>query len=279
MHTADLHTLFPAPPLVITGAGISTASGIPDYRDAAGQWKRKPPVQFQAFVGSEATRQRYWARSLVGWQRFMTARPNAAHRLLAQLEAEGRIGGLITQNVDALHQRAGSGDVIDLHGRLDRVVCLSCGAARQRDEFQAQLQDDNPDYAALRAPTAPDGDADLNTVDFSSFRVPDCVCCGGIYKPDVVFFGENVPAERARQALQWAEQAPAMLVVGSSLMVWSSYRLVRAAAERGVPVYAFNQGRTRADDLLTGRITGDCAQLLGDWRDALKTANHSKRQQ
>lgn len=264
-----LQNLFPEPPLVITGAGISTASGIPDYRDAQGQWKRKPPVQYQAFVGSAAVRRRYWARSLVGWRRFAAAEPNPAHCRLAELERDGWLAGLITQNVDALHQRAGSQTVIDLHGRLDRVICLGCGMSVERDAFQALLVEANPDFADLNAASAPDGDAELEGVAFAEFRVPDCPDCGGIYKPDVVFFGENVPAERARLALSWARQAPAVLVVGSSLMVWSSYRLVRAAAERGVPVYAFNQGRTRADDMLTRRFAGDCAQLLEGWQSTL----------
>ena len=247
--------------VVLTGAGCSTASGIPDYRDGEGAWKRKPPVQQRDFVGSHAVRQRYWARSLVGWRHFAGARPNAAHRALAALEAAGRVTHLITQNVDGLHQEAGSQAVTDLHGRLDSIECLSCGGTRPRAAFQTALESRNPDWRALTAGMAPDGDADLERHDFSCFDVPACGC-GGVLKPAVVFFGDSIPAARSQAVLAEVRGADALLVVGSSLMVWSGYRLVREAAERGTPVAALNLGRTRADALIGLKLAAPCADTL-----------------
>ncbi|HEY6942649.1 NAD-dependent protein deacetylase [Dokdonella sp.] len=247
---------------VLTGAGISTASGIPDYRDRDGGWKRSPPITLQAFVGDALARSRYWARSLVGWRRFGIARPNAAHRALAALEREGRIALLVTQNVDGLHQAAGHDAVVDLHGRLDRVRCLGCERRRPRAEFQHELERRNPDWLALDALDAPDGDADLEGLAFEQFVVPGCDDCGGLLKPDVVFFGENVPRERVERATRALAEADAMLVVGSSLMVYSGYRFARAAALAGKPIAALNLGRTRADDLLALKIEADAAAAL-----------------
>jgi NAD-dependent SIR2 family protein deacetylase len=248
---------------VLTGAGCSTNSGIPDYRDNHGNWKRTPPVTYQAFMGEEATRQRYWARSLVGWRRFGRAQPNDAHRALARLEARGQCELLLTQNVDRLHQAAGSQQVIDLHGRLDLVCCMGCGAKIPRQEFQHEMERVNADWLALDAADAPDGDADLEAEDFSSFTVPCCGACGGILKPDVVFFGENVPRDTVATAHGHLEQADAMLIVGSSLMVYSGFRFVRMAAQRQIPIAAVNLGRTRADDLLTLKVEDRCETALG----------------
>ncbi len=247
---------------VVTGAGCSTASGIPDYRDLHGQWKRPQPIAFQAFMGDEAVRRRYWARSLVGWRRFGQARPNAVHAALAALEAAGRVQLLLTQNVDRLHQAAGSRAVIDLHGRLDRVRCMACALRYDRAAFQRALEASNPDWTDLQAGIAPDGDADLDGVDFSGFRVPACPACGGLLKPDVVFFGENVPRPRVDTAMAHLQRSDAVLVVGSSLMVWSGFRFVREAAQRGLPVAALNRGHTRADDLLALKVEQDCADAL-----------------
>ncbi|WP_185816740.1 NAD-dependent protein deacetylase [Xanthomonas sp. SS] len=247
---------------VLTGAGCSTDSGIPDYRDAAGDWKRAQPVTYQAFMGELATRQRYWARSLVGWPRFGHARPNATHAALAQLEARGQVELLLTQNVDRLHQAAGSAAVIDLHGRLDVVRCMGCERRLPREDFQQQLLQHNPHWATLQAGQAPDGDADLEDVDFAAFAVPACTQCGGVLKPDVVFFGENVPRERVAAAFSHLQQADAMLVLGSSLMVYSGFRFVQAAAKAGVPIAAVNLGRTRGDDLLSLKLAQPCAQAL-----------------
>lgn len=247
---------------ILTGAGCSTESGIPDYRDADGGWKRTAPVMFQAFMGDAAIRRRYWARSLVGWRRLRAARPNDAHRALWRLQQQDRVECLVTQNVDRLHQAAGSPDTIDLHGRIDMVRCMDCQVRLAREDLQADLLRLNPAWAGLEALTAPDGDADLEAVDFSSFQVPSCALCGGVLKPDVVFFGESVPPERVRTAMLHLMQADAMLVVGSSLMVYSGYRFAHSAALAGKPIAAVNLGRTRADPLLTMRVTRHCCAAL-----------------
>lgn len=247
---------------VLTGAGCSTGSGIPDYRDADGQWKRSPPVTYQAFTGDALTNRRYWARSFIGWPRIAQARPNAVHRALADWEPQGRLSTLLTQNVDGLHQRAGSRIVIDLHGRLDGVVCLGCGDVSARSALQERLAALNPAWADLDAATAPDGDADLDGHDFASFRVPDCVRCGGMLKPDVVFFGENVPRQRSQQAIAALQASDALLVIGSSLMVYSGFRFARMASEAGLPVAILNRGRTRADDLASLKLEDDAATVL-----------------
>jgi NAD-dependent SIR2 family protein deacetylase len=247
---------------VLTGAGCSTESGIPDYRDAAGEWKRRPPVMIQPFLDDELTRKRYWARGLAGWSHFRHARPNGAHHALARLEEDRRIELLVTQNVDGLHQAAGSRSVVDLHGRADRIRCMGCEAILSRDELHAQLRALNPDWVHYEAEAAPDGDADLDQLDFTAFNVPSCHHCGGTLKTDVVFFGETVPAEHVRQAMAALHRADAMLVVGSSLMVYSGYRFARAAAEAGKPIAALNLGRTRADALLTLKIQDHCARAL-----------------
>jgi NAD-dependent SIR2 family protein deacetylase len=253
---------------VLTGAGCSVGSGIPDYRDGEGAWKRRPPVSFQAFMGLEATRQRYWARSLIGWRRIRGARPNDAHRALARLEAVAKSEVLLTQNVDRLHQYAGSNAVIDLHGRLDRVRCMGCERLTAREALQDELARLNPDWLAYEAVDAPDGDADLDDADFSAFRVPSCASCGGVLKSDVVFFGENVPRARVEAATSHLDRADAMLVVGSSLMVYSGFRFVEMAARAGKPIAAVNLGRTRADDLLTLKIEASCEAALAFLLDA-----------
>ena len=247
---------------VLTGAGCSTDSGIPDYRDADGQWKRTPPVTYQAFMGEPGTRQRYWARSLLGWPRFGQARPNGTHAALAALEARGQLEVLLTQNVDRLHQRAGSRAVIDLHGRLDQVRCMGCEVRIPREDVQHLLLVSNPGWDLLDAAQAPDGDADLDGLDFSGFQVPACPHCGGIPKPDVVFFGESVPRDRVAAVQAHLAQADAVLVVGSSLMVYSGFRFVQAAANAGLPVAALNLGRTRADELIGLKIAEPCADAL-----------------
>ncbi|MBS0382763.1 MAG: NAD-dependent protein deacetylase [Proteobacteria bacterium] len=247
----------------ITGAGVSTESGIPDYRDGDGNWKRSPPVQYRDFVESEAVRKRYWARSMVGWPMFTAARPSAAHFALAGLERVGHVTQLVTQNVDRLHQRAGSRNVVDLHGRLDVVRCLANNHRFDRDAFQTRLRDANPDWNVAPARIAPDGDADLEGIDFDAFNVPACEVCGGVLKPDVVFYGESVPRETTAAALAAVEASDGVLVAGSSLMVWSSFRLVRAAVERSIPVVAVNRGRTRADDLYAFKCEGECGAILG----------------
>ena len=249
---------------VLTGAGCSTASGIPDYRDAGGQWKRSPPVTYQAFTGDRLTNARYWARSFIGWPSIGQAQPNAAHLALSRWQRDGRLSRLVTQNVDGLHQRAGSEGVIDLHGRLDDVICLACAKRETRAAFQQRLHDGNAEWAQLTAAIAPDGDADLEDQDFVAFRVPTCEKCGGMLKPDVVFFGENVPRARYEAAAAALTASDAMLVVGSSLMVWSGFRFARLAHAAGIPIALLNRGRTRADDLAALKLDADCVDVLAE---------------
>ncbi len=246
---------------ILTGAGCSTNSGIPDYRDAEGNWKRAQPMTYQAFMGSVATRQRYWARSLIGWQRFSSAKPNDAHLALARLEAAGRSEMLLTQNVDRLHQSAGSAEVIDLHGRLDQVRCMGCEQRMDRARFQDELSRLNPGWLEIAGGDAPDGDADLEA-DFSGFAIPACGNCGGVLKPDVVFFGENVPKDRVQTAMRHLDQADAMLIAGSSLMVFSGFRFAQMAWRAGKPIAAVNLGRTRADEFLSLKVEQNCAEAL-----------------
>jgi NAD-dependent SIR2 family protein deacetylase len=248
---------------VLTGAGCSTDSGIPDYRDAEGRWKRSTqPMTLQAFMGDAAARRRYWARSLIGWRHFRAARPNDAHRALARLQQEGRVERLVTQNVDRLHEAAGSPAVIDLHGRLDLVRCMGCERRSSRDELQQELLCRNPRWDQLEALQAPDGDAELGAADLDDFDVPACAHCAGVLKPDVVFFGESVPPARVETAMRDLQRSDAMLVVGSSLMLYSGYRFAQRAAELGKPIAAVNLGHTRADALLTLKITRRCAPTL-----------------
>ncbi|KJK21563.1 NAD-dependent deacetylase [Burkholderiaceae bacterium 16] len=263
---ADLHAFVQGHPrlLVLTGAGISTDSGIPGYRDAQGNWQRTPPVQAQDFFRSHAVRQRYWARSMLGWPVLANAQPNAAHFALAQLQTAGFLRQLVTQNVDGLHQRAGSTGVIELHGHVGSVICLDCGTRRTRASLQSQLEAENPDLAALRALPASDGDAHLELASFEAVRIPACGQCGGVLKPDVVFFGESVPRERVGASMQALEQADALLVIGSSLTVFSGYRFCLAAGKLGKPVAAINLGQTRADGLLALKVDVSCAAALTD---------------
>lgn len=248
--------------LVLTGAGCSTQAGIPDYRDAHGNWKRSEPMRYALFVGDEQARKRYWARSMLGWRTMAEAQPTAAHRALAALERAGHLALLVTQNVDGLHQQAGSQNVVDLHGRIDTVCCLACGTRFLRRNMQQELVRRNPEWLAFSAASAPDGDADLERSDFIRYAVPDCARCGGMLKPDVVFFGESVPRDRVDTVRQALAQADGLLVVGSSLMVYSGYRFVEEAVASGKPVAVLNQGRTRADAVLTLKIEAEVGGAL-----------------
>lgn len=251
------------PFVVLTGAGISTASGIPDYRDKDGVRRGRQPMMYQEFAANPAARQRYWARAMLGWPRIRASQPNPAHLALARLQACGAITGLITQNVDGLHGKAGSSDVIELHGSLHGVRCLDCQQRLDRAEVQHTLLAQNPWLVGVEAVQAPDGDTLLDPAFESSFKVPHCPCCAGErLKPDVVFFGENVAPRTAADALAAVEQAAGLLVVGSSLMAWSAFRLCKAMAERNRPVIAVNYGKTRADDLLTLKLEEPCEALL-----------------
>ncbi len=247
---------------VVSGAGVSTASGIPDYRDRNGDWKHAEPIQFPDFVKSADARKRYWARSYVGWQRFSRARPNAAHFALAVLEAAGKVNTVITQNVDRLHSEAGSRRVIDLHGDLGRVRCLACNSSQSRSDFQKALKDANPDWHAEVFRDKPDGDAELLGNNHHAFRIPNCVVCDGVVKPDVVMFGETVPKARVHDAFAAVDRADALLVVGSSLMLFSGFRFARRAVEDNKPIAIINQGRTRADDMAMLKVAADCGATL-----------------
>ena len=246
---------------VLSGAGCSTGSGIPEYRDDNGDWMHAKPVQFPDFMASERVRRRYWARSYVGWGRMSRALPNAAHRALAALEEKGIVNQLITQNVDNLHRAAGSRKVIDLHGVLHRVRCMACDFRMDRAELQQQLEAMNPDWAATITGSAPDGDAHIEA-DTDAFDVPPCPACRGILKPDVVFFGESVPRERVESARQALANSDGLLVVGSSLMVFSGFRFAREAAADGKPIAIVNRGTTRADELASIKVSADCAPTL-----------------
>jgi NAD-dependent SIR2 family protein deacetylase len=267
--------------VVLTGAGCSTESGIPDYRSPGGAWTRHKPIYYSAFVRSEEVRRFYWARSFRGWPRFAAARPNDAHRALAQLEADGRVHFLITQNVDDLHAEAGSRRVVQLHGRNRLVVCLDCGCEFPRADVQDRVGALNAEWLA-RAPWAhlrgdeadfaPDGDADVAREAVAGFVVPPCERCGGVLKPAVVFFGETVPAGKVAVAMEHVDEADALLVAGSSLTVWSGFRFVKRAAERGVPIAIVNVGPTRGDELASLKIDAKCGPTLSAAADAVRSA-------
>lgn len=248
--------------VILTGAGISTDSGIPDYRDHNAQWKRKQPVQHNDFMSSLATRQRFWARSLAGWPMMRDAQPNASHNKLTELEKAGHISLLITQNVDGLHQEAGQKNIIDLHGRSDNVLCMACAANYTRNQVHDWMLELNPSFKNLQAVAAPDGDADLERVDFGLFKVSDCPVCEGILKPDVVFFGDNVPRQHVERSLKQLKKADGLLVIGSSLMVYSGFRFCKRAHEWGIPIAALTLGKTRADELLTLKLNSPIKETL-----------------
>ncbi len=240
--------------LVLSGAGISTESGIPDYRGEGGSLSRHTPMTYQDFTGGAQARRRYWARSHLGWRTFGRARPNSGHRAVAAFGRHGRLAGVITQNVDSLHRTAGSEDVVELHGSLDRVVCLSCGAFSPRRELARRLEDANAGFSPVAAGINPDGDADLTDEQVGDFHVVPCTVCGGILKPDVVFFGESVPPQRVERCRALVREASSLLVLGSSLTVMSGLRFVRQAAEAGKPVLIVNQDPTRGDRHAVTRV-------------------------
>ncbi|MGX5795508.1 NAD-dependent protein deacetylase [Pseudomonas sp. E2-15] len=249
--------------LVLTGAGISTSSGIPDYRDSEGVRRGKAPMMYQEFLATPHARRRYWARAMLGWPRVRIAQPNKAHLALATLQQRERISGLITQNVDTLHDQAGSHDVIELHGSLHRVLCLDCQQRSERDVIQRVMEDQNPYLAGVDAVQAPDGDTLLDRAFEERFQVPHCPHCNGQrLKPDVVFFGENVAQATAAKAMAAVQNAEGLLVVGSSLMAYSAFRLCKAMVEQGKPVIAINLGKTRGDELLQVKVKASCERLL-----------------
>jgi NAD-dependent deacetylase sirtuin 4 len=248
--------------VALTGAGCSTESGIPDYRGPGTRARARNPIQHRAFLSDPAARARYWARSTIGWPQMSSAPANPAHRALAVLENEGPLVGVLTQNVDRLHRAAGSRRVIELHGALAEVRCMDCSAVELRHALQERLLALNPSFAARAIEFAPDGDAELPLEVVRDFRVASCLACGGTLKPDVVFFGDNVPATRVAAAFALLEEAEALLVVGSSLAVFSGFRFVRRAVERSMPIAIINQGESRADELARVRIDARAGEVL-----------------
>jgi NAD-dependent SIR2 family protein deacetylase len=249
--------------VVLSGAGLSTESGIPDYRGPSGAARRHTPMTYQAFTRDPDARRRYWARSHLGWRMIARAAPNAGHRAVARLQRAGLVTGLITQNVDGLHTAAGSPEVIELHGRLDEVVCLDCGNLTSREELDRRLHEANPGFDGHVAAVNPDGDVDLDEAKVARFRTVDCGICGtGMLKPDVVFFGESVPAPRVADCFALVERARLLLVLGSSLTVMSGRRFVLRAAKLGVPVVIVNQGSTRGDGHATLTVDAPLGELL-----------------
>ncbi len=258
--------------VALTGAGCSTESGIPDYRSPGRPPRKRPPIQHREFMDHEEVRRRYWARSLLGWSQFSAALPNPAHRALAALEDTGHLAGIITQNVDSLHQRAGSRGVVELHGALARVRCLSCGAMLSRDVLQARLTDENPSFLfdAQHVALAPDGDAELPDELVEAFAPVPCARCAGVLMPDVVFFGGAVSKPTLEAAWSTFDRAEVLLVIGSSLTVFSGYRFVYRAAERGIPVAIVNRGVTRGDPHAAVRVELRAGQVLPELVRALR---------
>jgi NAD-dependent SIR2 family protein deacetylase len=248
--------------LVLSGAGLSTESGIPDYRGPTGALRKSLPMTYQTFTRDPLARRRYWARSQLGWRTITRAAPNDGHRAVATLEARGHLAGVVTQNVDGLHQAGGARSVIELHGNLERVVCLGCTQRSSRAELDARLRAANPGWEARVTAGNPDGDVTLVEDDVEGFEPVDCTACGGVLKPDVVFFGENVPPAKVAHCYELVERAGALLVLGSSLTVMSGLRFVKRAAAHGKPVVIVNQGVTRGDDLATARVDAPLGPTL-----------------
>ncbi|MEV0534211.1 NAD-dependent protein deacetylase [Kitasatospora sp. NPDC050463] len=258
--------------VVLTGAGLSTESGIPDYRGPTGSLRRRTPMTYQEFVGSAQARRRYWARSHAGWQSIARARPNAGHRAVEELRRGGLVSAVITQNVDGLHRAAGTLDAVELHGGLDRVLCLGCRRTSTRADLDRRLHALNDAFRDEGSPKNADGDAELPDALVAAFRVAACRACGGILKPDVVFFGENVPKPRVRHCFDLVDEARALLVLGSSLAVMSGLRFVRHAARAGKPVAIVNQGETRGDAYATVRVGLPLGRTLTALADRLAAA-------
>jgi len=247
--------------VALTGAGCSTESGIPDYR-GNGRPAPRHPIQHDAFIRRPEVRRRYWARATLGWQRFSRAEPNRAHRALAALERQGSLMGIITQNVDRLHQAAGSQRVVELHGALADVICLECGQREDRADLQVRLLAANPGWLERAVTEAPDGDAELSAEEVEGFQVVGCTRCAGTQMPDVVFFGGSVPQTKVAAAWELVDASDVLLVVGSSLAVYSGWRFARGARERGIPIAIINMGPTRADDISHLRIEAPAGVVL-----------------
>ncbi len=262
--------------VVLSGAGLSTESGIPDYRGAEGSLRRHTPMTYEEFVGSPEGRRRYWARSHLGWRTIARAAPNDGHRAVSALRASGHLSGIITQNVDGLHQAAGAPDAVELHGSLDRVICLDCGRTSPREELDRRLRAANPAFGGTATRINPDGDVELAADVVRTFHLVACRACDtGVLKPDVVFFGENVPRARVQECYRLVDEADAVLVLGSSLTVMSGLRFVRHAAKTGKQVLIVNRGETRGDSCATVRVDLPLGQALTELTDRLGLAGRT----
>ena len=247
---------------ILTGAGISAPSGIPTYRDDKGEWKSANPIQHNDFINHESYRQRYWARSMVGWKLTGRANPNATHFAIAALQETGRVSQIVTQNVDGLHNRAGAKEVIDLHGRLSEIKCLDCEVVSKRAAYQPRLVEKNPELDEYQATIMPDGDANVEDFDMSKINIPACENCGGVLMPNVVFFGGIVPRERVDNAFNTLAESDCLLVIGSSLKVFSGFRFPRWASQNNLPLFAVNQGEMRGKELFAQILTEPCEEAL-----------------
>lgn len=261
--------------LILTGAGISTDSGIPDYRGPQGSLRKRSPITYSEFMRNEEARRRYWARSTLGWPMISSVRPNGSHAVVARLEAAGLATGVVTQNVDGLHGKAGSTNIVELHGNLSRVLCLDCGAVESRHSLQDRMLRENPRWKEWQVEEAPDGDAELPEELSRGFQIPQCLECGGVLKPDVVFFGENVPAHRVEEVFRMVEDADALLVLGSSLKVYSGFRFVERAARLGHPVAIVNLGETRGDGLASFRLDAPLLSVLPQLSETLSLEGYA----
>ena len=257
------------PATILSGAGISVASGLPVYRDAKGNWVHSKPVEGPVFRADEKMRQRYWCRSFFGWPAFSKATPNQIHKDITHLENAGWISTVITQNVDGLHQSAGADGAIALHGNLSEVVCLNCADISSRHTLQRRLELRNPDHTQMTITPAPDGDALIDDKHIESFNIVNCTKCDGVLKPNVVFFGDNVPKCRVQGCMEKLLQSKLLICIGTSLMVYSGFRFCKAAIEADIPVVIVNDGRTRADDIATLRVGGDCTTAIANLRHQL----------
>ncbi|MBM2621561.1 NAD-dependent protein deacetylase [Actinoplanes sp. LDG1-06] len=262
--------------VILSGAGLSTDSGIPDYRGPSGSARRSTPMTYQTFTRDPIARRRYWARSHLGWRTIGEARPNDGHRAVAELQRRGLVGGIITQNVDGLHQAAGAGDVVELHGNLARITCLDCGDLTPREHLAARLDAANPAFDAAAIAINADGDAELDDTDLDGFLVVDCDSCGGMLKPDVVYFGETVPPQRVERSFALVEDARTLLVLGSSLTVMSGRRFVLRAVKEGIRVAIVNRGVTRGEPYAGLHVDAPLGIVLPNIVDALSTVSPAK---
>ena len=248
--------------VILSGAGISVSSGIPTYRDIKGNWQRSQPIQHRDFILHKATRQKYWARSYAGWPSIEDAEPTLSHYAITSLEKLGKVGLVVTQNVDRLHQKSGTKNVIDLHGRLDKVVCIDCRANYKRNWVQKQLEGDNSFLSQDGLP-APDGDTEIENEQTSLLILPRCSSCPGILKPEVVFFGDQVDKNIVKRVYEQLDLADGLLIIGTSLQLFSGYRFCRYAAKINLPIATINPGKVRGEELISTIIRSEADKAFG----------------